>query len=219
MAKICCQCQAMERLFNVREAQRDLRRYRRSGAANTTNTLVRAIEAQGIAEMTLLDIGGGIGAIQLALLAAGARSATDVDASQAYLDAAKEQSERDGYSERISYVHGNFVELADRLPQADIVTLERVICCFPDMPSLVGASAEKAQRLYGLVYPRDTWWMRLGARVINVFMWLQRSAFRFYVHSQAAVEGELRRHGLVWQYATTTGPWQVALYVRPTAAA
>lgn len=219
MAKTCCHCQAMESLFNVREAQRDLRRYRRRGPANTTRTLVEAIEAQGIAEMTLLDIGGGIGAIQLAMLAAGVRSATDVDASQAYLDAAKEQSEREGYAERVSYIHGNFVELADSLPPADIVTLERVICCFPDMPSLVGASAGKAQRLYGLVYPRDTWWMRLGARIINAFMWLQRSAFRFYIHSQTAVEGELRRHGLVWRYATTTGPWQVALYVRPAVGA
>ena len=217
MAKVCCQCQAMESLFDAREAQRELRRYRRRGAANTTRALVRAIEAQGVAEMTLLDIGGGIGAIQLALLAAGARSATDVDASRAYLDAAQEESAREGYTERVSYLHGNFVDLADSLPPADIVTLERVICCFPDMSALVGASAGKAQRFYGLVYPRDTWWMRLGGRVINFFMWLQRSAFRFYVHSQAAIEGELRRHGLVWRYATTSGPWQVALYARPAA--
>jgi hypothetical protein len=218
MSKTCCQCQAMEDLFNTREARRELRRYRRRGPAKTTRILVEALQAQGIAGMTLLDIGGGIGAIQLALLAAGASAATDVDASQAYLDAAKEESGREGCADRVTYVHGNFVELADSLLVADIVTLERVICCFPDMPALVGASAAKAQRLYSLVYPRDTWWMRLSARLINAAIWLQRSAFRFYIHPQAAVEAELQRQGLVWRYATTVGPWQVALYARAEAA-
>jgi magnesium-protoporphyrin O-methyltransferase len=215
MAKPCCQCDAMARFFNAREAARELRRYRKSGPARTTRLLVEALETQEVEGSTLLDIGGGIGAIQLALLAAGAASATDVDASRAYLDAAKAEAEREGYAGRVTYVDGNFVELADALSQADIVTLERVICCFPDMPALIGASAAKAQRLYGLVYPRDVWWMRLGRRVINAAMWLQRSAFRFYVHSQAAVELELRRAGLVSRYATTAGPWQVALYARP----
>ncbi len=215
MSKTCCQCQALDRLFNTREARAELRRYRRRGPAKTTRLLVQAIAAQEVAGMTLLDIGGGVGAIQLALLAAGVGSATDVDASRAYLEVAREASEQDGYSERARYIFGNFVEIAPELAPADIVTLERVVCCFPDMPALVGASASKTQHLYGLVYPRDTWWMRLGARVVNAAMWLQRSAFRFYVHSQAAIEAELRRQGLVWQYATTTGPWHVALYTRP----
>jgi magnesium-protoporphyrin O-methyltransferase len=218
MSKSCCQRQAMEDLFNTRRAQRDLRHYRRRGPDKTTRLLVDALSAQGIDGMTLLDIGGGIGAIQLALLSAGAGVATDVDASQAFLEAAKEESEREGYADRVTYLHGDFVELAESLPPADIVTLERVICCFPDMPALAGASASKAQRLYGLVYPRDTWWMRLGARLINAAIRVQRSAFRFYVHSQAAVEAELQRQGLVWRYATTAGPWQVAIYARASAA-
>lgn len=214
----CCQCQTMERLFDTREAQRELRQYRKRGAARTTRALVEALRQQGIDGMTLLDIGGGIGAIQLALLAGGASTATDVDASSAYLAAAKEESEREGYADRVSYVHGDFVALADTLAPADIVTLERVICCFPDMPALVGASAAKAQHLYGLVYPRYTWWMRLGARLINATMWVQRSDFRFHVHASPAIDAELRRHGLVWRYASAAGPWQVVIYARPASA-
>ena len=109
---------------------------------------------------TLLDIGGGVGVAQLDLLSAGLRSATDVDASSAYLDVAREEAQRRGYSERVSYRHGDLVALAPEIEPADIVTLDRVICCYHDMPALVRASAAKARRLYGLVYPHDAWWTR-----------------------------------------------------------
>lgn len=214
----CCQCQAMEKFFDTREAQRELRTYRKRGPAKTTRLLVEALRHLGIENKTLLDIGGGIGAIQLALLADGVSSATDVDASQGYIETAREESAREGYGDRVTYIHGNFVDVASTLAPAGIVTLERVICCYPDMPALVGASAAKAESLCGLVYPRDTWWMRLGARVINATMWVQRSQFRFFVHSTAAVDAELRHHGLLQSSRATSGPWQVAVYTRQTSA-
>jgi magnesium-protoporphyrin O-methyltransferase len=141
-----------------------------------------------------------------------------VDASSAYLAAAREESERRGYGDRATYLHGNFADMAASVAPADIVTLERVICCYPDMPALVGASAAKAQRFYGLIYPRDTWWMRLGARIINGIQWLRRDAFRFFVHPTVAVDGAVRGQGLARQYHTLAGPWQVALYERTAAA-
>ena len=45
--------------------------------------------------------------------------------------------------------------MSDEIEAADVVTLDRVICCYPDMEALVGRSAERALRLYGLVHPRD----------------------------------------------------------------
>jgi magnesium-protoporphyrin O-methyltransferase len=217
IAMQCCQCQAAEHLFNERMARADLRHYRRRGPSKTTQLLVRALEAQGIEGLSLLDIGGGIGAIQHALLAAGASRATDVDASSAYLAAAREESERLGHGDRATYLHGNFADMEANVPPADIVTLERVICCYSDMPALVGASAAKAQRFYGLVYPRDAWWTRLGGRVINGIQWLRRDAFRFFVHPNAAVDAAVRGRGLARQYHALAGPWQVVLYERTAA--
>ena len=65
---------------------------------------------------TFLDIGGGIGAIQHELIDAGVSHATNVDASAPYLDAAREESERRGYAGRVTYLHGDFVELAGSVP-------------------------------------------------------------------------------------------------------
>jgi magnesium-protoporphyrin O-methyltransferase len=213
----CCQCQAIESLFNTRMAEWELKRYRRRGAAKTTHVLVEALQREGVAGETLLDIGGGVGAIQLALLRAGAASATDVDASTAYIAAARKEAERAGVGDRVHYVHGNFLEIAPEVVPAGIVTLERVICCFPDMTGLVARSVERAGRLYGLVYPRDTWWMRFGALVENLLLRLRRPPFHFYVHRAAVVEEIVRRAGLERRFSRNVGFWQVAVYARPAA--
>src|SRR5260221_3386362 len=137
----CCQCQGIEGLFNQREAARRLKAFQRKGSETSTRVLLDALRAAGIEGATLLDIGGGIGAIQLELLGAGASSATDVDASTAYITAARDEASRRGYGDRVTYQHCNFVELASTVAAADIVTLHRVICCYHDMRGLAGASA------------------------------------------------------------------------------
>jgi 2-polyprenyl-3-methyl-5-hydroxy-6-metoxy-1,4-benzoquinol methylase len=210
----CCQCQGIEELFNRKQATRKLREYRRDGPARSTQLLLDALMREPVAGQTLLDIGGGVGAIQHALLKAGAAHATDVEASSAYLATAREEAARQGNAGRITYHHGNFVDLADTLPAADIVTLDRVICCYHDMPALVERSSAKAARLYGLVYPRDIWWVRAGIRAENALMWLQRSSFRVFVHSSAAVDAIVRRNGLQQRFARNAGQWQVVVYER-----
>ena len=153
----CSHCRGVEKIFDQGTAERDLKAYRARGPSTTTRLLIAALEAAGIADLTLLDIGGGVGAIQHELLQDGARNAIAIDASSAYLHAAKQEAERQGHIDRIAYHQGDFVELAPQLPQADIVTLEKVICCYPDMRALVGLSSARAGKLYRVVFPRDTW--------------------------------------------------------------
>jgi magnesium-protoporphyrin O-methyltransferase len=210
----CCQCQAIELEFNQREAALKLKEYRRSGPAATTRLLLRALREAGVEGQTLLDIGGGIGAIQYDLLHAGARAALSVEASSAYLEAAQEEARRQGLADRIRFLHGNFVEHAADIPPADVVTLDRVICCYPDMPALVGLSAERARRLYALVYPRDAAWVRLGLRGENLLHRLMGSPFRAFAHRAAAVEAVLRERGLRRCVHRNAGFWQVAVYAR-----
>ena len=119
-----------------------------------------------------------------------------------------------GWSEQVEVEHGDFVELAETIPPHDIVTLDRVICCYHDMKSLVALSATRASKLYGVVYPRDVWWNRIGFRFLNLFFWLSRSTFRAFVHSDAGVKSILDQVGLMRVFYRKTFFWQVAVYAR-----
>jgi magnesium-protoporphyrin O-methyltransferase len=210
----CPHCRGVDKIFDQGTAERELRAYRAHGPGKTTRLLIAALKAAGVADRTLIDIGGGVGAIQHELLKGGAHSAIAIDASAAYLHAAKQEAERQGHTNRVAYQQGDFVELAPQLPQADIVTLEKVICCYPDMRALVGLSSARAGKLYGVVFPRDTWWMRLAGLVVNIFPWLQRNAFRFFVHPTEAIESVIRANGLERRYYRKTLLWQVIVYTR-----
>lgn len=201
--------------FSTKEAEGDLKRYLKQGPDRTTRALIDAIVAEGVDGATLLDIGGGIGAIQLELLAAGAASATSVDATEAYVEVARGEAERRGYGDRTSGQVGDFVELAPGIEPADIVTLDRVVCCDPDMRGLLGAASARARRMVGLVYPRDTWWNRIGARAIAAFGWLTRDTTRWHLHRTRDIDAILRGAGFRRRDVDRSLIWQVALYVSP----
>jgi magnesium-protoporphyrin O-methyltransferase len=162
----------------------------------------------------LLDVGGGVGAVHHALLAAGAQSAVDVDASHAYLKAAKQEAARRGIADQISFQHGNFVDIAAQVPPADIVTLDRVICCYDDMEKLVSLSSARARKFYAVVYPRHTWWVKIGIQILNFFFRLRKSPFRTFAHPTQAVEKIIKENGFSKKSHQQTLFWQVAVYSR-----
>jgi magnesium-protoporphyrin O-methyltransferase len=213
-----CDCGCTPNLFSDREAEKDLKRYLEKGPDATTRTLIDAIVAEGVEGMTVLDVGGGIGAIQLELLGAGAARAEAVDASEAYIETARVEAERRGYSARTTARIGNFVELAGSIEPADIVTLDRVVCCYPDVDALLGAAADKATRMVGLVYPREIWWNRVLGRTMNALGWLTRDPTRWYLHRSGQVDAIMRRAGFAGRQVTRDWIWLVVLYRREAAA-
>lgn len=210
----CCQCQGIELEFDRDQARQDLAAYCSDGPSDTTQMLIDALRAEGVDGLTLLDVGGGIGAIQYELLEAGVRRAVSVEASTAYIEAAREEAARQDCAGHITFHHGDFVDLAAELPAADIVTLDRVICCYHDFEALVDLSAARANKLYGVVYPRDTWWMKLAEPVLNLGPRIQRNPFRTFVHPTAAVDAIIRSNGLRQRFYHTTFVWQIGVYAR-----
>ena len=204
-----------DRQFDARHAARHLRAYRERGAVGLTRALVESLAEGGICGQSVLEIGGGVGAVHHGLLQSGAATAVDVDASRAYVSVARDEAARQGHADRVRYVVGDFVTLADAIEPADLVALDRVVCCYRDMAALVGRSAALARRRYGLVYPRDSWLGRVGTAVLNVQLRLSRSPFRVYAHRTADVEAILAGHGLVKRVSRTTLVWQLAVYERP----
>jgi hypothetical protein len=205
----------MGSFYNEKLAASQLAKYREKGPIPSTQALIDALKAEGVEGATLLDIGGGIGAIQHELLAAGAARATSVDASLPYLEAAQEEGIRRGVGDRITYLHGDFVELAESIAPAEIVTLDRVINVYPDWERLVELSAARPQRLYGLVYPRDTPMVRLVIFAMNLILRLRRKPVRASIRPRDAIERIARESGLTAQESRDVGPaWQVAIFRR-----
>jgi magnesium-protoporphyrin O-methyltransferase len=201
-------------IFDRATADRDRDRYRRDGPDRTTVMLLEMIGQDHVRGASLLDIGGGIGVITRELLQAGAGHAVLVDAAPAYLEVARNELRAANVLDRVDIVEGDFVRRADAIEPADIVTLDRVVCCYPDAESLVPLSADRARNLLGLVLPRDSRLVRLALSVENLWFWLRRSPYRAYGHSNGLIDrlvGDLGLHPIAER---RTFFWRVVLYRR-----
>jgi 2-polyprenyl-3-methyl-5-hydroxy-6-metoxy-1,4-benzoquinol methylase len=205
-------CEITDHAFSEDEAKAELRGYRKQGPPNQTKLILEAIRALGLKNAVLLDIGGGIGAIHHELMEDVAQEATHVDASSAYLKEAKAEAARRGHSERVSFIHADFTDVAADLPQADIVTLDRVVCCYPDFRGLLKAAADHSRKALALTYPRETWYMRFGFIVMNFFQRLRNDPFRVFLHPVAEMDSLIKGEGFERVSLRRLFVWEMALY-------
>jgi len=214
----CAHCEDAGTLFDRKKARTELRKYRRSGPPNeSTRLLINALESLDLQDRTLLDVGGGVGMIPLELLGAGVTDSTLVEASPAYLTVAEKEAQRRGFDDQTSFEYGDFVERAPGLPEADIVTLDRVFCCYPHLEELVDASTSKATRWYGVTYPKERWYNQMIGGLAGVYCWVRDMDFRMYIHT--GVEEAIRANGFAPFYQVNTTLWRVELYEREDGAA
>jgi SAM-dependent methyltransferase len=210
----CCEPNLYDDQFDARRAEDRLRQYRRNGPNSWTERLVAGLSAGGVDGLTVLDIGAGVGAVHHALLAAGAASAVDVDASGPYIAASRAEADRRGLSARVTYVKGDAVALAPEIPPADLVAMDRVVCCYPHMAALVRVAAERTRRRLGIVLPRDDAWIRTGADVSNRWSAVRGNPFRFHVHRTAAVLEVAAASGLTPLASHRGRLWQTLILER-----
>ena len=210
----CCTVSDLDREFNQAWARKELKSYRRKGLAKRARKLGDLLKQQDLSGATLLEVGCGISALHQELLGSGVTSAVGVDASHAYIEVAGELAEELGSQDRVEYYAGNFVDLDGQLPVADVVLLDRVICCYPNMESLVSASARHATRFYALSYPRGTWWVRIPMLVLNLVYALLRKRFRVFAHKPGDVSATLEAQGFSRAVKATHFVWELAVYRR-----
>ena len=207
-------CEVTDNAFSEEEARADLRNYRRNGPSKQTKLILEAIHSLGLKNARLLDIGGGVGAIHHELLGDVAREATHIDASSAYLKEAKQEAARRGHSEQVNFIYADFTDIASELPSADIVTLDRVVCCYPDFRRLLKAAAEHSQRALALTYPREVWYLRIGLKIGNFFLKLRRDPFRVFLHPITEMDALLQREGFKRISLRRLFVWEMAFYQR-----
>jgi len=192
----CCSAKGCDEFFSERVARRDAARYRRTGIDGNARRVVDFVRRHDLEGSTVLEVGGGVGAIQLELLQAGAARAENVELSPAYEPYAAELLQAAGLEGRVERRLLDFADQAGEVQPADVVVLHKVVCCYPDYEALVGAAAAHAKRQLVLTFPRESWWMRLGIAGANLIQRLRGRSFRVYVHPPAAMIAVARSYGL-----------------------
>jgi magnesium-protoporphyrin O-methyltransferase len=210
----CNCCEITDNAFSEDEARADAKHYRKRGPANQTKLILEAVRSLELKNASLLDVGGGIGTIHHELLKDVAREATHVDASSAYLKIATEEAKRLGHEAQVKFIHADFTDVANELPQADVVTLDRVVCCYPNFRALLKAASSKSRTAIALTYPRETWWLKMGLAVVNFFQKLRNDPFRVFVHPVDEMEAVLNGEGMKRMSTRRLFIWEMSLYQR-----
>jgi 2-polyprenyl-3-methyl-5-hydroxy-6-metoxy-1,4-benzoquinol methylase len=207
-------CTDTDRFFDLDKANKYLERYRKKGPVVTTRVLIDALRDTEPRSSSLLDIGGGIGAIHHELGSDAISQVSHVDISEGYLHVAREEADRLGTSDRITFVHGDIVDVAPTLPETDIVTLDRVVCCYPEIRRLLEASTSRCRGVIGLSWPRERWYVRLIFRIDNALRALRKKPFRSFVHSVSHMESLIEKAGFKKTFDYSSPVWQIVLFER-----
>ena len=210
----CCTPKGYRWIFSERSAQREARLYRRRGLDGTSRRIVDFLKKQGVEGRTVLEIGGGIGAIQIELLKAGASRATSIELTPTYEDEANRLLSEAGLSGRVERKVMDFAQAADQVGGADIVVMNRVLCCYHDMPRLAGAAADHAQQTLVMTFPRRTLWLRAGLGVGNGLLWLTRRHFHVFIHRPSEILATSESHGLRPVLSQAGVMWTLAALAR-----
>jgi SAM-dependent methyltransferase len=200
--------------FTVKRATRDLDSYRSKGPGVTTGLLRDGLTAAGAVSGSLLDIGSGIGALTFELLARGVSQAVDVDASSAYIASASQEADTRGVAKAIRFVQGDFLDVARELPPATIVTLDRVICCYPSYDRMLAEVLRHAERYLALSYPRDAWYVHAGNALENAGRRIRGRSFRTFVHPVLEMERIIVEAGFTRAVRKQTATWCADVYAK-----
>src|SRR5262245_28545232 len=165
-------------MFTPKEARRRLARYRKKGLDKIERAMLAGVPAETVSGARVLEIGGGIGAVQAELLRAGAREGEVVELVPTYEPFARELAREKGIEDRTRFRVLDVLDDPSAVSPAEIVVLDRVVCCSPDGVALAGAAARIAGRLLLVVHPRNRWFIRAGGRIANLVFQLMGWSFR-----------------------------------------
>jgi len=196
-------------------ARRNLKRYRRKGLDELERQMVSAASAGGLDGARVLEIGGGIGTLQAELLEAGAGQGEVVELVSSYEPYARELAREKGIQERTTFRVADILADPETIEAADVVLLNRVVCCSPDGIALAGEAARLARRTLVLSFPRDVVWVRAVLRFVNAGLRLMGRSFRVFVHPPEAIVRAAessglqlaeRGHGPIWEFVALQRP-------------
>jgi len=207
-------CCGANEIFDLKRAEKEFKKYIRKGPRNPTAKLIKRFDRNRIIDRTLLDIGGGIGAIQWFFLENGAKKTTDVDASIAYLKVAMDYSSQNGWQNRSNFFHGDFVEVNQTFESYNFVTLDKVVCCYPEYQSLLEKAASHCDDTLALTFPVRNLISRFLILLSGLYFYFKNNPFRTYIHPPSEISKLIQSCGFEPIYTGIAFPWHVQIYRR-----
>jgi hypothetical protein len=210
----CCNARGCDKFFGERFAGRVARRYRKKGLDKTARRMVAFLESRGIEGATVLEIGGGVGEIEIELLKRGADRAVNLELSPAFEEEARRLLREEGFEERATWRLHDIAADPDTIEPADVVVLHRVVCCYPDYRELLGAAADHARRFVVFSHPPRHALSRLFVAGQNLVFRLLQREFRTFVHPPSAMVAVPEERGFRPAFAHRALVWQIVALER-----
>lgn len=208
----CKHCCGADQFFDLKIAEKKMKSFERKGAGKATKKLLSLLLQLDLKGKTLLDIGGGIGAIQWFFLENGAKKTMDVDASNAYIKVAKAHAKKNDLVDKTQFLTGDFIDKATEIHAHDFVTLDKVVCCYPDYKSLIGQALEKCTDTIALTFPLGGPLSKIIALVENIYFSFKKNPFNTYIHSPRDIEEFIISKGFAPVQKRISFPWHVQIY-------
>ncbi len=215
----CCRAVPCEELFGPEWARRDMEAYLRDGLGTLERQMVEELAAElavespagspALSEARVLEIGGGVGAMQAELLKAGAASGEVIELVQAYAPFAARLARELGVDGSTRFRIHDLLAEPGAVEGADLVIMNRVVCCSADGLELTAAAAGLTRHALVLSFPRSNWFTRGVAAAQRALFRLLGRSYRAFVWPQAAIAAAAttsglqvrsRGGGLVWRY-------------------
>jgi len=190
------------------------RRFKRRGLERVQRLLLDGVRREDITGKEILDIGCGVGALHLTLLKEGAAQSMGVDMSEGMIQRARKLSSDLGVGQRANYVIGDFVEVAETIPDSDVTLLDKSVCCYEDVETLVRASTAKTKRIYALSHPKQNLFMELAFKGHIAFAKFFKWKFHPFWHDWKKLREDIQRGGFELIYSEATPMWQVLVFRR-----
>lgn len=205
----------LENTFNAKRAEADAQRYLKKGLDTRGRKLIAHLITHYSEPFSVLDIGCGAGGVHHELLRRGvAAQVVGVDVSSAYLAEARKNAAQLNLIEAVTYQRADFAQTPEPFAPADVVIMDRVICCYPYLQQLLGAAAVRAERFLALSFPVEAWWVRAPFFLADLLLRLFRSGYHPYLHPHAEIVATAQASGLEPVYHGRSGIWQIMVFAR-----
>ncbi len=215
MGMDCCDPNGLNRVFTGRLVRQELQAYQRRGLNRRQRSIIAELEPL-TSGATVLDIGCGIGAVGTTLLRKGAGRGTFVDISAAYLRAARQVAAHAGVDAKSAFYQDDFAVSERRYAPADVVVLDRVVCCYPDATALLTKAAQCSRGTLAFTYPRPFWFMPLLQKVCAFSMRLFGQEYRFFLHDPEQLLRAATSAGHTPVVTRASGMWQLTKLTKPS---